>query len=82
MTNKHKDYHEECRYKISYYPGSWIHNAVDDFMCATTQLKRSYYFSWMRRPLIKYPQGVVTMQKLIWLIKPDDQVIEPDIAHG
>ncbi len=43
--------------------------------------KYSYNFAWMGRPIIQVPQDIVTMQELIWLIKPD-LVIETGIAHG
>ncbi|MDP1774125.1 MAG: cephalosporin hydroxylase family protein [Methylobacter sp.] len=43
--------------------------------------KYSYNFGWMGRPIIQVPQDIVTMQELIWQIKPD-LVIETGIAHG
>lgn len=50
-------------------------------MRASTEPKYSYNFSWMGRPIIQYPQDMVAMQELIWLIKPD-LIIETGIAHG
>lgn len=41
----------------------------------------SYNFRWLGRPIIQYPQDMVAMQELIWLIKPD-LIIETGIAHG
>lgn len=41
----------------------------------------AYNFFWMGRPVIQLPQDTVTMQELIWEIKPD-LVIETGIAHG
>lgn len=43
--------------------------------------KYSYHFEWQGRPIIQYPQDIVAMQELIWLIKPD-LIIETGIAHG
>lgn len=43
--------------------------------------KYSYNFGWMGRPIIQVPQDIVTMQELIWQVKPD-LVIETGIAHG
>lgn len=40
-----------------------------------------YNFSWLGRPIIQYPQDMVAMQELIWLVKPD-LIIETGIAHG
>ena len=45
------------------------------------QLKYSYNFSWMGRPIIAYPQDMIAMQEIIWEVKPD-LIIETGIAHG
>lgn len=41
----------------------------------------SYNFTWMGRPIIQYPQDIIAMQEIIWLVKPD-LIIETGIAHG
>jgi len=41
----------------------------------------SYNFFWMGRPIIQYPQDIVAIQELVWLVKPD-LIIETGIAHG
>lgn len=43
--------------------------------------KYNYNYSWMGRPIIKYPDDMVVMQELLWKLKPD-LVIETGIAHG
>lgn len=43
--------------------------------------KYCYNFSWLGRPIIQFPQDLVAMQELIWLVKPD-LIIETGIAHG
>jgi cephalosporin hydroxylase len=43
--------------------------------------KYSYNFSWLGRPIIQYPQDMVAIQELIWLVKPD-LIVETGIAHG
>jgi cephalosporin hydroxylase len=40
-----------------------------------------YNFDWLGRPIIQYPQDMMSMQELIWSIKPD-LIIETGIAHG
>lgn len=40
-----------------------------------------YNFSWLSRPIIQYPQDMVSMQEIIWNVKPD-LIIETGIAHG
>jgi cephalosporin hydroxylase len=55
--------------------------AAAGFIVSSTPAKYSYNFSWQGRPIIQYPQDIVAMQELIWLIKPD-LIIETGIAHG
>jgi cephalosporin hydroxylase len=47
----------------------------------SSKYQYSYHFSWMGRPIIQYPQDILAMQELIWLVKPD-LIIETGIAHG
>jgi len=43
--------------------------------------KYSYHFKWMGLPIIQYPQDIIAMQELIYLIKPDF-IIETGVARG
>lgn len=52
-----------------------------DWMLHADKYKYTYNFTWMGRPIIKYPQDVQIMQELIWNVKPD-LIIETGIAHG
>jgi cephalosporin hydroxylase len=52
-----------------------------DWMIHADKYKYSYNFSWLGRPIIKYPNDMVLMQEAIWDIKPD-LIIETGIAHG
>jgi len=52
-----------------------------DWMLLADKYKYTYNFTWMGRPIIKYPQDIVIMQELIWDVKPD-LIIETGIAHG
>lgn len=52
-----------------------------DWMLHSDKYKYTYNFSWMGRPIIKYPQDIQIMQELIWDVKPD-LIIETGIAHG
>ncbi|MBK7374565.1 MAG: cephalosporin hydroxylase family protein [Ferruginibacter sp.] len=52
-----------------------------DWMLHADKYKYTYNFTWMGRPIIKYPQDIVIMQELIWDVKPD-LIIETGIAHG
>jgi cephalosporin hydroxylase len=73
---------EECVTEISIIgKNSALANLTNDWMKSVNQLKYSYHFEWQGRPIIQYPQDIVAMQELIWMIKPD-LIIETGIAHG
>jgi cephalosporin hydroxylase len=55
--------------------------AAGEFMNTSIAAKYSYNFSWLGRPIIQYPQDIVAMQELIWLLQPE-LIVETGIAHG
>jgi cephalosporin hydroxylase len=52
-----------------------------DWMLHADKYKYTYNYTWMGRPIIKYPNDIMIMQELIWSLKPD-LIIETGIAHG
>ncbi|TXC88170.1 cephalosporin hydroxylase family protein [Paraburkholderia azotifigens] len=52
-----------------------------DWMVASDKYKYSYNYTWLGRPIIKYPSDIVATQEIIWAVKPD-LIIETGIAHG
>lgn len=52
-----------------------------DWMLHADKYKYTYNYTWLGRPIIKYPNDIVLMQEIIWDVKPD-LVIETGIAHG
>lgn len=52
-----------------------------EWMLCADKYKYTYNYSWMGRPIIKYPNDMVIQQEIMWEIKPD-LVIETGIAHG
>lgn len=52
-----------------------------EWMIKADKHKYSYNFSWLGRPIIKYPGDIVATQEIIWETKPD-LIIETGIAHG
>lgn len=59
-------------------------NAVQlatNFLLETAATKYTYNFSWLGRPIIQFPQDIISMQELIWSVQPD-LIIETGIAHG
>lgn len=58
-----------------------LQTATRNFLLATIAARYSYNFFWQGRPVIQYPQDIMAMQELVWLVKPD-LIIETGIAHG
>lgn len=52
-----------------------------DWMSKVSDLKYSYHFEWLGRPIIQFPQDIVAIQEIIWDQKPD-LIVETGIAHG
>lgn len=52
-----------------------------DWMLASDKYKYSYNYTWLGRPIIKYPNDIVATQEIIWRVKPD-LIIETGVAHG
>jgi cephalosporin hydroxylase len=52
-----------------------------DWMLCADKYKYTYNYSWMGRPIIKYPNDILVLQEIIWRIKPD-YIVETGIAHG
>ncbi len=51
------------------------------WITGVNKFKYSYHFDYLGRPIIQYPQDIVAVQEIIWLVKPD-LIIETGIAHG
>lgn len=51
------------------------------WMLHADKYKYTYNYTWMGRPIIKFPSDMVIQQELIWQLKPD-LIIETGIAHG
>jgi cephalosporin hydroxylase len=52
-----------------------------EWMVHADRYKYSYNYTWLGRPIIKYPQDIVAIQEIIWRTQPD-LIIETGIAHG
>ena len=58
-----------------------LHKKSIDWMLHADKYKYCYNYTWMGRPIIKYPSDIIIHQEIMWKIKPD-LVIEMGIAHG
>ncbi len=45
------------------------------------ELKYTYGFTWLGRPVIQTPEDLIRMQEVIWAMRPD-VIIETGVAHG
>ncbi len=54
---------------------------TQEWFSRSSKYEYSYHFSWLGRPVIQFPQDIITMQEIIWEVKPD-LIIEMGIAHG
>jgi len=52
-----------------------------DWMLHADKYKYTYNYSWMGRPIIKFPNDIMALQEIIWAVKPD-VIVETGIAHG
>lgn len=52
-----------------------------DWMLHADKYKYTYNFTWLGRPIIKFPSDIVATQQIIWDVRPD-LIIETGIAHG
>jgi len=80
--NPHDLFKAECASEIVEIGENFaVTRLTIDWIQSVNQLKYSYHFKHLGRPIIQYPQDMVAMQELIWEIKPD-LIIETGIAHG
>ena len=52
-----------------------------DWMLHADKYKYTYNFTWLGRPIIKFPSDIVALQEIIWKVRPDF-IVETGIAHG
>lgn len=52
-----------------------------DWMLHADKYKYTYNYTWLGRPIIKFPSDIVATQQIVWEVKPD-LIIETGIAHG
>lgn len=58
-----------------------LRSASLEWMLKADANKYSYNFTWLGRPIIRYPNDIVVYQEVVWRCKPD-LIIETGIAHG
>lgn len=48
---------------------------------AASRHEYSYHFTWLGQPIIQFPQDIVAIQEIVWMVKPR-VIIETGIARG
>ena len=72
MNHHYRNFKSECYLEIKKQGSNQdISKLTQEWVDKVSQLKYSYHFEWMDRPIIQYPQDMVAMQELIWAVKPD-----------
>ncbi len=86
MTNEPKDeiaqFELERKHRIESYAAckDW-HALSRDWMLHAFRQQYMYNFTSLGRPIIQTPVDMISMQALIWQVRPD-LIIETGIAHG
>jgi len=60
---------------------SLLKKLTRDWFKTAFEYEYPFHFTWLGRPIIQFPQDMITIQEIIWDIKPD-LIIETGIAHG
>ena len=82
MSNDHKIFKNKCKSEIiNQHNDKKFLKLSKDWFNKSIEHNYSYHFEWLGRPVIQYPQDLISIQQLIWSIKPD-LIIETGIARG
>lgn len=65
----------------SYATDANLNSLAHDWIFHSMQQKYLYNFDWLGRPIIQYPEDMVAVQELIWMVRPT-LIVETGIAHG
>ncbi|ADO58842.1 cephalosporin hydroxylase family protein [Paenibacillus polymyxa] len=58
-----------------------LRNTARDFILQQFEHNYTYNFTWLGMPIIQFPQDIISLQEIIWKVKPD-VIIETGIARG
>ncbi len=82
MKNKIQKHFDEVKERAEILNNDLTLNKIsNDFMSRSHLLKYSYNFTWLGRPIIQYPQDILSFQEIVFKVNPD-LIIETGIAHG
>ncbi len=79
--NLYDDFKKQCSKQIEIQSNNdKLKKLSSEWFNLSHEMKYSYHFEWMGRPIIQYPQHIIAIQEIIWEIKPN-LIIETGIAH-
>jgi len=80
--SENNNFQKECKDEVQIISKDiQFKRLTSNWMNRANLLKYSYHFEFLGRPIIQYPQDIIVLQELIWIVKPD-LIIETGIAHG
>lgn len=65
----------------SYADDDMLNSIAHEWIFHSMKEKYLYNFDWLGRPIIQYPEDMVAVQELVWMVRPT-LIIETGIAHG
>ena len=78
----HQKFKQECKDRIALLgKNNDVAKITNQWLSSVYDLKYSYHFEHLGRPIIQHPQDMIAIQELIWETKPD-LIVETGIAHG
>ena len=81
MTEIENFYLERIQRSNSFAKDKILQATAHKWIFESMQKKYLYNFDWLGRPIIQYPEDMVAIQEIIWIVKPT-LIIETGIAHG
>jgi cephalosporin hydroxylase len=72
---------ERIRRISEYGSDASLREIADSWILNSMKKMYLYNFDWLGRPIIQYPEDIVSVQELIWEVKPT-LIIETGVAHG
>ena len=82
MKDDTKDFELQCEKEIfAMMQDKKLMNKSLEYLNMTAEYNYSYHFKWMGLPIIQYPQDIISMQEIIFEVKPDF-IIETGVARG
>ncbi|MCB2109167.1 MAG: cephalosporin hydroxylase family protein [Rhodobacteraceae bacterium] len=82
MADDSEAFKLQVRKNVEYLAGTAaLKERSTDWIRETAAGNYSYNFTWLGRPIIQFPQDIVALQEIIWLVRPAF-IVETGVARG